>query len=483
MIIKSKQYFLPAILLLLLTIGIFLFTKQRQPVYPQALCKDCNVILITMTNLRFDHMSSNGYFRPTTPSLDKFAQESIVFDNAFSQASWTLPASFSLYTSLYPFQHGIMNRYDGSTLSPSTPTLMDVLNKNGYKTSAFTGGFDYNPVFGHTSRFASYQECAGGKLPEYPRQVGMAPSRYGGFDCAIPLALDWLSKNASQKFFLHVQGFDLHCPFYNSKGGRIYDKDYKGTIDFSVCLNTFEKTEPEIKNGKKYYPVFSEKGGIQPFLLSEEDHNHLIALYDESIAFADQEIVKLLSKIKELGLDNKTIIVFTSEHGEMYGKHGRFMRGGPLRGTFYDDVLHIPLIIKHPKISARHIDGLAQLIDVTPSLLAFLGLQIPTRMEGESLTSLIFQNKDVNEYIFAGAAYNPDPLNPRFNKRTRSEIIRDKRWKLIREVIFDGNNSLENLELYDIVNDKEELVNLASERKDILNQMQVKLSNWSKNLQ
>lgn len=460
---------------------IVFYKQSKEVIPPELVCKDCNVILITMTTLRYDHMSGNGYFRPTTPNLDKLAKESLVFSNAFTQASWTLPASISLYTSLYPFQHGVMNRYDGSTLSLSTPTLMDVLNKNGYKTSAFTGGFDYNPVFGHTSRFASYRECAGRQLPEYPRKSGInAPSRYGGFECTIPLALDWLSKNASQKFFLHVQGFDAHCPFKNSKEGRIYDKDYKGNVDFSLCLNTFEKTEPEIKNGKKYYPVFSLKGKV---LLSEEDRNHLIALYDESITYSDQQIAKLLNKIKELGLESKTIIVFTSEHGEMFDKHGRFMRGPPLRGVFYDDVLHVPLLIKHPKISGRRMDRLVELIDIAPSLLAFLGVQTPTRMEGKSLIPVILQNKDVNEYIFAGSAYNPDPFNPRFNKKTRIEVIRDKRWKLIREVVFDGNNSLENIELYDIVNDKEELHNLKVEKQDILLILQESLNVWLRNTQ
>lgn len=470
------------IILFVLSLLVFVvaFYKKPRGLPSDLVCKDCNVILITMTTLRYDHMSMNGYSRPTTPGLDAFAKESLVFDNAFSQASWTLPASLSLYTSLYPFQHGVMNRYDGSTLSLSTPTLMDILNKNGYKTSAFTGGFDYNPAFGHTGRFASYRECAAGQLPEYPRQIGMAPSRYGGFDCTIPLALDWLSKNASQKFFMHVQGFDLHCPFYNSNGGRIYDKDYKGNIDFSVCLNTFEEIEPVIKDGKKYYPVLSMKGAV---LLSEEDRNHLLSLYDESITYSDQQIAKLLNKIKELGLENKTIIVFTSEHGEMYGKHGRFMRGGPLRGTFYDDVLHVPLIIKNPKISGRPMDGLVQLIDLAPSLLGFLELQIPSSMEGKSLIPVILQNKDINEYIFAGSAYNPDPLNTRFNKKTITEVIRNKQWKLIKEVIFDGNNSLENLELYDIANDKEESYNLKVEKQDILKILQRRLNIWVRNTQ
>lgn len=87
-------------------------------------CKDCNVIVITLTNLRYNQMSQNGYLRPTTPNLDSLAQESLVFNNAFSHSSWTLAEGISLFTSLYPFKHGVMDRYDGSVLSPNIPTFL-----------------------------------------------------------------------------------------------------------------------------------------------------------------------------------------------------------------------------------------------------------------------------------------------------------------------------------------------------------------------
>ena len=141
------------VLTFLLTFPASPFLKIANPLSKIDICRDCNVIFITMTNLRYDHMSFNGYSRPTTPNLDKLAKESLVFDNAFSHASWTLPEAISIYTSLYPYQHGVMNRYDGSTLSKDTPTLIEVLKKAGYTTAAFTGGFDYNTDFGLTNRF------------------------------------------------------------------------------------------------------------------------------------------------------------------------------------------------------------------------------------------------------------------------------------------------------------------------------------------
>ena len=478
----------------LLALILVFYKKSKAPIPSEAICQDCNVILITMTNLRYDHMSSNGYFRPTTPNLDAFAKESLVFDNAFAHSSWTLPEGISIYTGFYPYQHGIMNRYDGSKLASNIPTLIDILNSNGYKTAAFTGGFDYNPEFGLTNRFLEYQECAKGQTASYPRQRGprgSSTSEYGEFNCTIPSALDWLKINSNNKFFLHIQGFDAHCPF-SQKGGYIFDNDYTGSIDYSECLWTFDRTKPIIKNGKTLYPVYSAKTGTSSaVLLGEKDIDHLAAVYDEAIRFADEKIGLFLREVRDIGLSENTIIIFTSEHGDMFGKHGRFMRGGPLRGTFYDDVLHIPLIIKNPKISAKKIDGLVGHVDLIPTLFDFLGLREKFITSGKnqvrlgkSLLPLILNNQEINEYIFAGSEFTPAQNNIYFSQKTRVDVVRNKNWKLIQETIFDSarENPSQTVELYNIVNDKEELNNLASTKRNILDNLNSRLLYWLKQL-
>ncbi len=474
------------IIFFILCISLLGYLKLQPKKVDQSLidCRDCNIILITMTNLRFDHMSANGYSRLTTPNLDTFGKESLIFDNAFSHSSWTLPESISIYTGLYPYQHGIMNRYDGSTLSSAIPTLIDVLNKNGYKTAAFTGGFDYNPKFGLTDRFSEYQECTkGAQQPSLSGQnvpmVSVGPSQYGEFNCSIPKATEWLKANYQSKFFLHVQGYDAHCPF-SQKGGYTFDKNYKGNIDYSSCLWTFDKSEPIMQNGELKYPVYSSNTGTsKSILLGKEDISHLVALYDESIVSADKQIGDFLGTIKDLGLNDKTIIMFTSEHGDMFGKNGRFMRGGPLRGTFYDDVIHVPLMIRNPKIAPKRLDGLVEHIDLAPTLLDFLGLNLPSPIAGKSLIPLIFQNKEINFYVFAGSEFSPAQDNPYYFKRTKVDAVRNKQWKLIKETIFDKTNPSQTVELYDIINDKEELHNLADSKKQILSGMLEKLTDWS----
>lgn len=460
------------LVIIILFFGGFLIIRLGQEPNDDFGCKDCNIILITLTNLRYDHISGNGYFRPTTGALDAFAAESIVFDNAFAHSSWTLPEGISIFTALYPYRHGVMNRYDGSILSQNTPTLIDVLGEQGYLTAGFSGGFDYDAAFGLTNRFGEYQECIEGK------DEGIW--RYGKLSCSAPKALEWIQNHRDRKFFVHVQGYDPHCPF--SQEGSRYDPDYAGTVDFSNCLWTFEKTEQRIIDGKPYYPVSSPTTeGKASVFLGEEDVDHLIALYDESITKSDVVIGSFLEEVEKLGISDNTIIIFTSEHGDMLGKQGRFMRGGPLRGTFYDDVLHIPFFIKHPKLDPTHIGGLVEHVDIMPTLLDFLGIKKPSVLDGKSLAPLIGEGKEVNKYVFAGAEFHPEN-SPYFQESTRIETIRSKEFKLIRETTISTDTPFSAPELYDLKNDKKELYNVAEGRTDILNELLLKLNDWSEKM-
>lgn len=490
----KTKYFIVALLFFTLALGYYMLRFWLPDLRNRSFensyhCEGCNVILISMTNLRYDHASFDGYTRDTTPNLDKLARNSLVFDNAFSHASWTLPESISIYTGLYPYQHGVMSRSDGSTLSKNTLTLIDFLNNNGYKTAAFTGGFDYNPEFGATSRFQTYQECAGGQTQTYPRQPGPRNGTngnelYGGLDCTVPKAVDWLKQNSNSKFFLQVQGFDAHCPF-NQTAKDVYDPNYNGGVDFSNCIWTKGKEDPTIKDGKSYYSVLTTVDGSQKqILLSPADVEHLISIYDTSIHTADGYIGNLLNEVDDLGLSNKTIIVFTSEHGDIFGKNGRFMRGGPASGTFYDDVLHIPLIMQLPNVAARNVDGLTAQIDLMPTLLDLIGIKNTAKIEGKSLVPLIFGNIKVNDYIFAGSYFNSNNIDPKSPDSISSvDVVRSLDWKLIRETVWDNNEGnlsklLVSDELYDLKNDKEELNDVSGTNGNKLNSMNNLLNLW-----
>lgn len=468
--IRNNKIVLLAIVLLWVCLLLWRVTRSGLDY-----CKNCNIVFITLTNLRYDHMSQNGYFRRTTPFLDALAEKSLVFDNTFSHSSWTLPEGISIFTSLYPYRHGVMDRYDGSVLSNSDITLADVLNENGYKTAAFTGGFDYDSKYGLTGRYGEYEECI-------DKTGNSTILQYGKLGCSLPKAINWIKNNRDSKFFVHVQGFDTHCPF-SRNGGKTYDKDYKGDVNFSNCLWTFEKTEPINKNGVKYYSLYASlPSGRVPVLLSEKDVSHLVALYDESINQSDALIGSFLGQLKEMGIDDKTIIVFTSEHGDMLGKYGRFMRGGPLRGTFYDDVIHTPLLMKIPGIKPNRFNQLVEHVDIMPTILDILAIKKPLSLQGMSLLPVILAGKDIHQYVFAGSEYHPGIDNAYFSDSTRIESIRSKDWKLIIETDTSKTGTDPVRELYNLGEDKDETLNRVSDSMAKFDVLSRELNSWSEKL-
>ncbi|MFH0868432.1 MAG: sulfatase/phosphatase domain-containing protein, partial [Candidatus Woesearchaeota archaeon] len=267
------------------------------------------------------------------------------------------------------------------------------------------------------------------------------------------------------KFLLFFQGFDTHCPFTFPTENNVFDQNYKGNTNFSDCLWTFEKVDPIMIKNKTYYNVktsYLEDNNYGSARINEQDIYHMVALYDGEIQLVDNMLNQFFDEITDLGLEKDTIIILFSEHGDLFGEHGRFMRGGPLRGTFYDEVLHVPLLIKHPTLKPNKIDGLVQLIDVAPTLLDFLGIPQEKDFQGKSLVPLITENKEVNDFVFAGSKFIPLKNNILFNMSSIVRALRTKDYKFINEKLYGPNNILviDSYELYNLSADPKELINI-----------------------
>ncbi len=454
-----------------------------QPVVTAESGNDYNIIFVSLTNTRADHLGVYGYSRNTSTNIDRFASRSFVFKNVFSHASWTLPVVISFFTSQYPFTHKLMNREDALTLPVSVPTFVDVLKSAGYATAAFVGDRDYSAKYGHTSRFHIVQDSVNQNDQEDWH-------RYGVLQNTMPPARDWLRKNKDRKFFLLVQGYDTHCPFAVPKENARFDPEYRGKVDFTKCYWTFEPTRPIRRRSDAglYQDVFLLKtkpteGDNFEVMFYPDDVKHMIALYDGEIYNADQQIGGLLDEITALGLDRKTIIVFYADHGDMFGKHGRFMRGGPLRGTFYDDVLHIPLIIYHPTLGHKTVEGLGQVLDLAPTLLDMLGLKAPPEFRGKSLMPAVTNQVVVNDYVFAGSSFTPSKSNPLFSYPSVIASVRNQQWKLIVERVSPTAGPQDSVELYDLRRDPEELTNVAEGNAEVMKAMKAALRGWLQSIE
>jgi choline-sulfatase len=471
-------------------------------------CSDCNVIIISLTNTRKDHIGLYGYEKDATPNIDKFFENSLIFKNAFGPTSWTLPNSISINTSLFPYSHKVMSRYTSNKLDDNVLTFAEILKQNGYATAAITGDGDYNRKYGISQGFDeyvdkdSYKDYGIGSGPEYNQLP------YRSTKDTLPVAVEWLKGNKAKKKFLLFQGYDTHCPFMpESPFDEKFDPGYQSNVDYSTCLWTFKQTEPSFdENGQKYWMLKTfVKDANKPddVKMTERELQHMIARYDGAIAEADERMQQIFSLLESEKLTDNSIIIFMSEHGDLFGEHGRFMRGGPLSGTFYDPVLNFPFVMRHPKIKTPvAINTLAQAVDIMPTLLDMLDIKDDqsSSRQGKDLIPAITKGENKNDFVYAGSRFYSNSDNKYAQGLSEAESIRNENWKLMREKTFgvyldlenDNQkiNSLmsigekkiaplsENYELYDIKNDPLEKNNIYSEKKDIASNLLAKLKIW-----
>lgn len=433
-------------------------------------CRDCNLIMISLSNVSAERMSLYGYTRPTTPKLGDWAKDAVVFENAFTQSSWTLPVGTTLFTSLYPYAHKIMNRFSGNLLDTALRTLPEILRAQGYRTAAFTGGLDYGKGFGHMRGFETVDEAA---------DMAHAIS-FAGFNGSLQKASGWLRGNSGKKFFLFIHGYDAHCPFVppDKFKGKFSTRGKGVTVDNTECLRGYE----DPKNGR-YEAYYYRDSKPVKVVLKKDDINYLSDLYDEEILSVDELVSDFLSGLDKKVRD-KTIIVIFSDHGEMFAKHGRFGRAGTLRGTMYDDVLHVPLIIKLPGQKGKRIKGLVQLIDVMPAVLKNLGIPVPPDAQGKDLAGLITGDSPVNSHVFAGSRFGwvqASPVHELYNLKSVSEAVRTDDWKLIHEKSFtkEGKFLGDAYELYNLKDDPDEMKNIFDKDAPKAEELKAVLDKWS----
>jgi len=293
-------------------------------------CRDCNVVLISMDTLRADHVGAYGYDRPTTPVVDELAARAVLFENAISQSSWTRPAHMSMFTGLYPAEHGYLALVNRRPLADTVPTLASVLRDRGYATVAFTGGINMAPAFGFDSGFDLYRVNG-----RYYRN-SIEEARYW---------LDEIDKKGAERFFMFFHAYDPHTPYHSDPIAREalgLAKAPPGKGYRRACKN--ERAGPRIRR--------------------------YIDEYDAAIRSGDRYVGKLIEHLDSLGLLDRTLIVFTSDHGEEFLEHGRCFH----LSTLYREVLHVPLMIVAPAGPVGRIESLVPAsVSIGPTILDLVG--------------------------------------------------------------------------------------------------------------
>ncbi len=336
---------------------------------PAATEKLPDILLISIDSLRPDHLGCYGYGRDTSPALDKLAADGTLFENTVSTTSWTLPAHISLFTSMDISVHGVA--HDGLSLHPGIGTLAQELKKNGYATAAFCSSPYMSPAFGFDRGFDLYHnidlednKIADTTLPNPEQRDGV----HGEITSPriTELATEWIRSHREKPFFLFLHFWDVHFDYIPPPPyDRRFDPDYTGKID-----------------GRDYW--HNEKINPQ---MDPRDLEHIIALYDGEIAYVDQHLEQIFGVLKELGLDDRTLIVVTADHGDEFFEHG----GKGHRSTLFDEVVKIPLIVRPPggNRTGRKVPGQVSIIDIAPTILELAGVAVPGWMQGVSLAPAI----------------------------------------------------------------------------------------------
>ncbi len=312
-----------------------------------------NVLLYVVDTLRADATGAYGNREIDTPHLDRFAGEGTLFENARANSSWTRPSMASLLTGLLPVRHGTQGRLD--VLPGSLDLLSTVLKPHGYHAAFVTANPNVSSVFGFERGFDETVEL-------YSRR---APGRVAAKELVTPsdrvteAAIDWL-KRARRPFLLVVHTIDPHAPYAPPARFDRYGGSYRG-------------------------PVTADPQWLHRKDLGAGDRARIRSLYEGEISFNDESLGALLGWLRAAGELDRTLAVLTSDHGEEFYEFGRRGHGESLA----EAVLRIPLIVRFPA-SPRvgrgvRVTGTAQLIDVLPTVLDLLGLEVPAGLDGRSL--------------------------------------------------------------------------------------------------
>jgi len=358
---RSTPWLVSVFLLALLVLqgGKWAHEKIAVAKLPAAPRSAPNVLVIVLDTLRADHLSSYGYFRTTSPEIDRIASQGVLFENAIAPCSWSLPSHASLLTGRAPSDHGMQNVQPmpwlgwGKNGLGGYPTLGEVLRHRGYRTGAFSANriyFTSNVGLGRGFiHFEDYFDSVG---DSFVRTV------YGREFARLYLNRTEKSKATRALRYLGLESW--------------LDKDSEGSGDFGGAYGVRKRADAVnqellqwIDRDRQrpffaflnYLDVHYSYGGPRGYPKPDWDRGTTIDEYDAGLKYVDDYIGRLLRELEQRGARN-TIVIITSDHGESLGAHGLSYHGAAL----YRELIQVPLIISYPPKIPR---GLRVAVPVT----------------------------------------------------------------------------------------------------------------------
>lgn len=404
-----------------------------------------NVVLLVSDALGAEHLSCYGYHHPTSPNIDRLAAEGTLYEHYFCAGLPTQPSFTTLLTGQHPIEHGVVSHGGSHDLAANQPTLPMAFLKSGYATCALDNLMRERLWFGRGFEYVID--------PSQRRILSLGVTCEELNHRAIP----WIHQHKDEPFFLFIHYWDTHTPYAPPEKYR--NLFYEGT-----------PVEPSNHSLDEFWKHPFGKLARETWLKTPKgvatDAAYVTALYDQEIRHVDDGIGALVQAIDDAGLRENTLVAITGDHGESMTEHGIFYEHHGL----YEQVLHIPLILRMPgRVAAGHRHaGMLQHHDLAPTLLAAAGIKTPRSMSGlnfwNSATSA--EPGPSRDEIFACES----TLQSKWCLRTN-----DYKFILAREPDVYGTPMRE---LYDLRQDPRELHNLASEKPELAREMETRLETW-----
>ena len=401
------------------------------------------VILVTCDTLRADRLGIYGYARPTSPRVDAFAREGVVFDEAYSCAPWTGPALSALLAGRLPDEIGVPggNRYP---MPPEAVTIAELARDRGVATAAVVS----NWVLRRPDRSLGDAGVAQG-FEHFDDEMPVREENRESYERLAPAttdaALAWVDRHARERgedpFFLWVHYQDPHGP-------------YAAPADVAARFERPPTDEPELPLGRDV----KGKGQLPSYqaLGAERRPEVYRARYDAEIALFDAELGRFLDGLRARGLYDEALIVLSADHGESLGEHGYWFCHGE---NVWREIVRVPLVVRFPPGCARvrgearegceRVGALASHLDLWPTILGALGVEAPPN-RGASLLQERLPEGRVHAQTFSG------PSSPR-----RWTGVADGRWRL---VVAPG----EPPKLFDVAADPYETDDLARRHPELV---------------
>jgi len=396
-------------------------------------------VVFLLDTVRADRISSYGYERATTPAIDALAREGVLFRQVVSYSSWTLPSVVGMLSGAYP-SLALDDRHQMKW------SLVEAIEKAGYHTAAFTEGGFVSRHWGMDRGFQHYVEEPHTKDSTNEIEETFRKAR------------SWLAANKDSPFFLLIHTYEAHMPYTNR--------------DFAQGLDPG-------RVGPSYELEFLEKVRSGEIVLTSGERDYIRALYDGDILSTDRHVGEFVKLLEELGLAERTVVVVTSDHGEEMGDQFELFIGGHGH-SMRDNLLLVPLVIRDPTrtFPEGRIDVQVRLIDVIPTVADLLGAEIDAPIVGSSLVPILTGEEKAHRIAMSGENRLGDPRIS----------IRNGRYKYIsKTAVAAGSDrpagpAVPPTQLYDLLNDPGETLNLVRKKPRIARRMARALLRWQKGL-